>query len=156
MAFDPGFKGGVRVDTADLSGTGRQDILAAAGPGGFPMVQVVDGRSFARGALLEVFDHSFSGGVYVAGARLDASGADRIVVGSGPGASVVREFDGSGRLLHDSVPVFEPGYNGGVQVGAVRAFGQPFDVILVAAASDHAPDVLVLDANFNPLPFGFT
>src|SRR5262249_27911312 len=65
-AFDPAFRGGVRVAVGDFSGTGRPDIAVGAGAGGFPLVQILDGRTFARSGLpFEVFDHGFAGGVFV-------------------------------------------------------------------------------------------
>src|SRR5262249_16790148 len=101
-AFDFGFTGGGRVAVGDFSGTCRADIAAAAGPDGFPLVQIVDGRSFRRQGLpFEVFNHAFAGGVFISAGALDSSGQDRLLVGSGPGAAAVREFDAVGRLLRD-------------------------------------------------------
>ena len=51
FAFDPAFGGGVRVAAADLNGDTRNDIVAAAGPGGAPTLRAfsgVDGRELFR------------------------------------------------------------------------------------------------------------
>lgn len=71
MAFDPAFRGGVRVAAGDVDGDGRAEIIAGAGPGGNPQVlafhrgpngRVSVSASFSAYALNHV------GGVFVAAA----------------------------------------------------------------------------------------
>jgi hypothetical protein len=72
-AFDPSFRGGSRVTTADLNGDGEADIIASAGPGGGPAVNaragesLVDGQTFQPANLFDNFAYAavFSGGVFV-------------------------------------------------------------------------------------------
>jgi hypothetical protein len=146
LAFDPSFKGGVRVAVGDFAGMGQADIAAAAGASGFPLVQILDGRSFTRSGLpFEVFDHNFAGGVFVAAAMLDASGLARLLVGAGGGDGgtgdepVLRVFGADGTLRHDYVTAFGPGYHGGITVGTSRAFGRTSDVVLAGPAQEPAP-----------------
>jgi hypothetical protein len=160
-AFEKGFHGGVRVALADLTGTGKEDILAAAGPGGDPLVQTINGRTFAQEARFEVFGQGFHGGVYIAGGVLDSTGLGRVIVGAGGGDGspgnepVIRAFDGTGGVLRDYVMTFESTYHGGVNVTARRAFGQTLDTVLVTPAGPHDPMVFAYDAAFNPLPNAF-
>jgi hypothetical protein len=169
LAFENGFTGGVRVAVGDFSGTGKDDIAAAAGPGGFPFVQIIDGRSFQREQRFEVYGHTFSDGVFVAAGKLDNSGMDRLVVSPGGGQvfdqPVLREFDAAGNLLHDYVTVdlgeslndsSLPVDNGGVSVATATAFGESQDVILVDSATDHSVSVQTLDATFSKLAFQFS
>jgi hypothetical protein len=41
FAFDPSFRGGVRVDALDLTRDGTREIIATPGPGGPPVVRVI-------------------------------------------------------------------------------------------------------------------
>ncbi len=66
-AFQPGFRGGVRVAAADVNGDGRSDIVTAAGPGGPPRVRGWDGLSLEQIDEFFAFDPNFRDGVFVAG-----------------------------------------------------------------------------------------
>jgi hypothetical protein len=159
--FEDGFTGGVRVAVADLSGTGKNDIIGAAGSGGFPLVQIIDGRTFQRGARFQVFDSTVSSGVFVAGGMLDNSGLARLIVGAGgngfsDGASVLREFDANGGMLHDNVVPFASTYHGGVDVAVALAFGHTHSVILATPANTLPGQVQVFDSLFDVLPQSFT
>src|SRR5262249_48231163 len=67
LAFDAGFPGGVRVAVAALTGGGL-DIVAGAGPGGLPLVQALDGRTFApKGGPFLAFNDGTSAGLFPSG-----------------------------------------------------------------------------------------
>jgi hypothetical protein len=87
LAFDPAFRGGVRVAVGDIDGDGIDDVVAGAGPGGGPHVQVFRGVECSPGptcplgltvdpnpaASFFAFDPAFTGGVYVAVGNFDPS-----------------------------------------------------------------------------------
>jgi hypothetical protein len=67
FAFDPGFRGGVRVDSIDGNNDGRLDYIVSAGPGENPLVRVIDFASLQDIYRIQAFDPSFLGGVFVGG-----------------------------------------------------------------------------------------
>jgi VCBS repeat-containing protein len=128
FAYDPSFRGGVKVATGDVNSDGYFDIITSAGPGGASHVKVFSGRklieggSNAPGVLLAsffAFDPNFRGGATIAAGDLNGDGYDDIIVGAGPGGgSHVKVFS----PFNLATPIasffaFEPGFNGGVNVG---------------------------------------
>ena len=96
FAFDPAFRGGVRVSGDDLNSDGLAELILSAGPGGGPHVKVIDGGRFgqlradgqiADSALVNGFfssDPSFTGGVFIAA---DADHRDGPIAGP-PGITI--------------------------------------------------------------------
>jgi hypothetical protein len=89
LAYDPAFRGGVRVAVGDIDGDGIDDIVTGAGPGGGPHVKIFRGVFCPGGvtpdcpsgnaidptpvASFFAFDPAFTGGVYVAVGNFDPS-----------------------------------------------------------------------------------
>ncbi len=122
-AYDPAFRGGVRVATADLNGDGVKDVITAAGPGGGPHVRVFDGAAFANGLPprelfgLMAYAPSFTGGVFVAAGDVDGDGTPDIVTGAGLGGGPhVRAFSGKDGSLLGEFMAYDPTFRGGVTV----------------------------------------
>ena len=98
-AFDRNFTGGARVASADINGDGRDDIIAAAGPGGEPLVRVFDGVTGSRisgplGSFL-AYDNGLRAGVFVAAGDVTGDGRADILTAPGAGAGPeVRVFNG--------------------------------------------------------------
>ena len=68
FAYDPSFRGGVRVDVADTNADGKLDILTGPGPGNRS-----DVKSFNFADLSQIFNvtafDNFFGGVFVGGSH---------------------------------------------------------------------------------------
>jgi len=120
-AYDPGFTGGVRVATCDVTGDGVPDIVTAAGAGGGPHIRVFDGRTGLQipgpvGSFF-AYDPGLLNGAFVSCADVDGDGVPDIITGAGPGGGPhVRVF--SGVDGHELIGLFAyaPSFTGGVFV----------------------------------------
>jgi CSLREA domain-containing protein len=61
LAFDPGFRGGVAVETADVDAAGKAEVLVAPGAGTDPVVRVLDGTTGVEVREVQVFGPSVRG-----------------------------------------------------------------------------------------------
>ncbi len=82
MAYDDGFRGGVRVAGAIGGGS---EILTAAGPGGGPHVKVFQGSTTTLVNSFMAYQESFRGGVSVSGLGIGDNGSSSLVTGAGSG-----------------------------------------------------------------------
>ncbi len=145
-AYDPSFRGGVRVATADLTGGGTPGVVTAPGPGGGPHVRVFDG---ATGALVRewmAYDPSFRGGVFVAAGDVTGDGVPDVVTGAGPGGGPhVKVFDGvTGALVREWM-AYDPAFRGGVTVAAGDVDGDGVKEVITGAGPGGGPHVKVFD-----------
>ncbi len=144
--YEPQFGGGITVAIGDVNGDDRGDVIIGAGFGGGPRVRVFSGANLAVVlADFYAFDPNFGGGVTVAAGDVAGDGRAEILVGTGVGRSgQVRAFglDDLRNALVD-LPVFEPGFTGGVFVGYGTRGGSP--VIIAGAGKGGGPRVSLFD-----------
>jgi hypothetical protein len=140
FAFDPAFHGGVYVAAGTCDGASRIIV----GAGGEPQVKVFDGHDGTLLASFFAYDPAFGGGVRVATGDVNGDGCEDIITGAGPGGGPqVKVFSGRDRSLLQSFLAFDPGFPGGVRVGAVDANGDGRADIIAGAGPGGQPRVRV-------------
>jgi hypothetical protein len=144
FAYDPAFRGGVRVAVGDVDGDGTPDVITGAGNGGGPHVRALSGVSGA--VLLDFFayDAGFRGGVYVAAGDIDGDGRADIVTGAGEGGGPhVKVFSGNGGGLLMSFFAYDTDFRGGVHVAAGDLNGDGTIDIVTGPGEGGGPHVKV-------------
>lgn len=132
FAFDPNFRGGVRVAVGDYGQDGTADLIVAAGPGGGPRVDIFDGQTQGLKASFFAFEDSFRGGVSLATGRY--LGQNALFAGAGEGdAPLVRVFALSDGQLIGSFFAFDEAFTGGVNLAFTRIGGR--DTLLAAQST---------------------
>lgn len=143
-AYDPGFKGGVRIAAGDVNGDGIDEIITAPGAGGGPWVRVFG----SQGQLLSEFaayDPGFKGGVDVASGDITGDTKKEIVTAPGAGGGpFVRVFN-SQASVESQFFAYMPEFKGGVKVSAsdVRK-NRAKDEILTLPSEYGGPHVRLL------------
>lgn len=119
FAFHPKFRGGVNLALGDLDGDGRDEIIAGAGVGGGPQVQIFNknGRLLTPGFF--AYNENVRSGVTVAAGDVTGDGIVDIVTGTGYGsAPMIRVFNDDGQQLIPEFPAFDIRKRTGVPVAA--------------------------------------
>jgi hypothetical protein len=161
LAYDPSFAGGVFVGAGDVNGDGRDEIIAGAGVGGTPQVNVFDGVSgtFMQGFF--AYTGGFAGGVRVAGGDLDGDGLEDIIVAPHSGQAPVCVFSAPTLGFRNAFNPYGTPFTNGIRIAALDITGDGGDDIITGAGPGGGPHVRVFDgSDFAPLtppeiqPFG--
>jgi len=153
LAYAPSLRGGVRVATGDVTGDGINDIITAPGPGGGPEVKVFDGRTFAVVRDFMAYDPLFTGGVFVAAAKINFDAQAEIITGAGAGGGPhVKVFDGATGATLRSFFAYDAAFRGGVSVAgtdsySIESLGAPTaGSVITGAGPGGGPHVRVINA----------
>jgi membrane-associated phospholipid phosphatase len=145
LAYDAGFRGGVRVAELDVNGDGVPDILTGAGPGGGPHVKLFDGRTGALLASFFAYNPAFSGGVSVAVGDVTGDGKPDIVTAAGAGGGPhVRVFDLGGHLEKEFF-AYSQSFTGGVNLTVGDPTGAGHADIFTGPGAGGGPQVRGFD-----------
>jgi hypothetical protein len=140
------FRGGVRVAAGDVNGDGRADIIAGAGAGGGPQVQVYDGANLSLIGNFFALAASFTGGVFVAAGDVNGDGRADIIAGAGAGGGPqVTVFDGSSLTMLASFFAYNPSLSGGVHVAVHDVNGNAKADILTGPGNGGLPEFEAFD-----------
>jgi hypothetical protein len=146
FAYQPDFRGGVRVAVGDVNGDGVPDVITAPGPGMPPLVRIYDGRDFRLMTQFLAFDPPYDRGVWIAAADITGNGRAEIVCGADAGGPpLVRVFDAAtGRRLAD-IMAYEPGFRGGVRVAVGDVNGDGTNDVITIPGPGRPLTVRVFD-----------
>jgi hypothetical protein len=141
------FTGGVRVAAGNVDGTGTDEIITGAGPGGGPHVKVFTSDGTSTLGSFFAYDGGFTGGVYVAAGNVvgaSSSSAD-VITGAGAGGGPhVRVFNANGTLANNGYFAYDPSFAGGVTVAAgdvVSASGETSGGEVVTGPASQADGI---------------
>ncbi|MDD5040512.1 MAG: phosphodiester glycosidase family protein [Patescibacteria group bacterium] len=148
MAYDTGFRGGIRVSTIDMDGDGRDEIVT--GPEvGAPHVQIFQIRPNELKRLspgFYAFNADYRGGVSVAGVDTDGDGTKELVVGVGGNATPLVRIYNIREEMQKEFFVFETNFLGGVNVAGGDVDNDGSEELIVAPRSSGGPQVRVIEA----------
>ncbi|HYH63797.1 MAG TPA: hypothetical protein VD866_03770 [Urbifossiella sp.] len=172
VAFEPSFRGGVNVAGGQLNlATATEEIVAAAGFGGGPVVRVFNENGSAFSSFF-AYESSFRNGVNVAvGDILSTAGGansgEEIATGPGEsGAPLLKVFGGTGDLRRSYFAFDQADRN-----GLVVAVGNTENALSneIFAAAQFTPLTVAprirsfngnssgqIESDFSPYPAGFT
>jgi 6-phosphogluconolactonase (cycloisomerase 2 family) len=158
FAYDPAFTGGVQAIL--VHARGGLFLVTGIGSGGGPHIKLFRVTDLATGAIVQVgggffaYDLGFTGGARVA-ATTDPDGNLLIVTGvgsgGGPHVKIFRVTDlatGAVVQLGGGFFAYDPGFIGGVNVGAARAEGE----LVVPNAASNSVTVYARTASGNTAP----
>jgi hypothetical protein len=146
MAYEPTFRGGVKVAAVDIEGDGIAEIVTVPEFGSRPV------RVFRRnGTMISEFypfGSTFAGGMSVAGGNTDRKLGEEIIIGAGPGGGPqVRAVNSNGDSVTPNFWMYRSDFRGGVNVGAADVDNDGVAEILGAPAGSGGPNYRIIKPN---------
>ena len=147
-AFAPGYLGGVNLSAGDLDCDGRDEVIAAAGPGAPPNVVLFQGATGLTLYSFYAYAPQYLGGVMVASGDVTGDGYADVVTASGPGVPPhVVVFEGYSARVVSSFYAYSPKFMGGLTLAAADLNADGRAEVITGAGPGGGPHVVVIDGN---------
>ncbi|VTR94757.1 cell surface protein : Internalin, putative OS=Chondromyces apiculatus DSM 436 GN=CAP_1014 PE=4 SV=1: Autotrns_rpt: Autotrns_rpt: Autotrns_rpt: Calx-beta: VCBS: VCBS [Gemmata massiliana] len=145
LAYDAGFRGGVRVSAADVNGDGFDDVVTMSGVGSAPHLRVFSGAD-GTDLVSALVAGRATGGLYVAAGDLDGDGRAEVVTGAGFGdPPIVNVYSGRDESVQKTFLAYLEGFVGGVRVGVEEVNGRA--MILTGAGPGAGPHLCAFESD---------
>ncbi len=158
FAYDPGFRGGIRVAAGNVDGSDRASLILGAGPGGGPHVRVLKwtGSALVELASFYAYVPGFRSGIFVAAGNVLGGPAAQIITSADAGGGPhVRVWTGTGADTGIGFFAYAPAFTGGVRVAAGDVNGTGAAEILTGAGPGGGPHVGIFSGTGVALGPGF-
>ncbi|MFH0952108.1 MAG: FG-GAP-like repeat-containing protein [Patescibacteria group bacterium] len=149
MAFAPNFRGGVNAISADLNGSGTDELAVVPASNGGPQLRVLNTAGVEL-ASDYVVAPSFRGGLNIDSGDVDGDSVNEIVIsvdsGGGPQV-IVYEFDGAALTREAVFFAYGENLRTGLQLAVGDVNGDGVDEIITAPNAGAGPQVRVFDGS---------
>jgi hypothetical protein len=159
FAYDPAFRGGVNVASAQLDTPAGDDIVTGAGVGGGPHVKFFGGATAIEFQSFMAYDLAFRGGVNVAAAPTGAPFGSLVATAPGPGGGPhVKIFVVLSPIQIELQKQFLAGPQSdrsGLNIAFAEVTGDAYPDLVIAPGRGRAPEVQLYDLRLSlngPLP----
>jgi len=137
----PGYKGGLSIATADVTGDGLYDYIVAPSSPSASTVLIINGANGVVAGTFNAFP-SYRGGINVAAADINGDGANEIIVGTlGGTVATVAAFNSTGSSRLVQFQPFGANFRAAVRVSTIDTSGGGQSDIVTAAGSGAVPVV---------------
>ena len=142
-AFAPGYLGGVNLSAGDLDCDGRDEVIAAAGPGAPPNVVLFQGATGLTLYSFYAYAPQYLGGVMVASGDVTGDGYADVVTASGPGVPPhVVVFEGYSARVVSSFYAYSPKFMRGLTLAAADLNADCSADVLTGAGPGCGPQLV--------------
>jgi len=147
MAYDPRFRGGVRVTSGDVDGDGKEEIITVPASSGGSHIRIFNFNGKLKYHFF-AFEKSWRGGLYVASCDLNNDRKAEIIIGKNKGLPYVYIFDHLGHLKEKFL-VYAKNFRGPVKVACGDVDGDKINEIIVGAGKGGGPHVRIFTPKGN-------